>query len=436
MLDSRALTKIQSIILIAVVAIPAVGGAAIVLWDGPSQSSETIKIGVLADLNAVLGKKIWRSILLAAEQLNAEGGILGKQIEVIGEDTDSETSKDQLKITNALTRLISYHEVDFVIGQGGLTDGPTVQEIIRTHKITFIDVYASDELSQRVLDDYDEYKYYFSTDWNETTMFFGMTDGLVTMREITGFNKVGIIGQQWAEPIVEGLDNVLPELYDFEIVYKTLFPYETVDFSSYYAAAEAAGVEVLVPLIGTDAAIPFVKEYYDRQSPLFIYGGGAGTVADPDAWDWTDGKCEHVCFVNTPIVGGYSLTSKTLQTREAYFNRWEENIDYTGSISYDDLRFILSDAIERAGTIETEAVIKALEETSVETSNTRNWVFTPSHGLMMGMNPNDPETNYAFVMYFQWQDGEQVPVYPKKIMEAERISYTFPDWPGPWDNIS
>ncbi|MEJ2242762.1 MAG: hypothetical protein P8Y18_11580, partial [Candidatus Bathyarchaeota archaeon] len=103
---------------------------------------------------------------------------------------------------------------------------------------------------------------------------------------------------------------------------------------------------------------------------------------------------------------------------------------------YDGIRFILVDAIERAGTIETDAVIKALETTNVETSNARHFVFTPSHALMMGTDANDPNADYPIVIGFQWQDGVQVPVDPLKIMEEANATITFPDWPGPWDNIS
>ncbi|MGD9130583.1 MAG: ABC transporter substrate-binding protein [Candidatus Bathyarchaeota archaeon] len=437
MLDSKALTRIQSIILIAIIVVAAVGGGvAYVLLSGTEQTSETIKIGVLADLDAGMGKEVWQGVLLAAEQLNAEEGLLGKQVEVVGEDTDSEGgSSDAALITSALLRLIDFHKVDFVIASLATQDGLACQEIIAQHKKILISVNDGEDLSQRVLDDYNQYKYYFSMGWNESSVMLGMTDGLLLGREITGFNKIGFLGEMWAEGVVEGLEVVLSEAYGFDVVYSSYFPYGTVDFSSYFAAAEAAGVEMLVPVIAFDGGIPFVKEYYDRQSPLFIYGGIISTATYPESWEWTDGKCEHVGVSNTPIVAGYPLTSKTIPTRDAYFDKWGESIDTTSSTAFDVLRYILSDAIERAGTIETEAVIEALEETNVETSNARNFVFTESHGLMMGVNPNDPEAAYAFVMYFQWQDGELVPVYPRMIMEEVGASYTFPDWPGPWDNL-
>ncbi len=90
-------------------------------------------------------------------------------------------------------------------------------------------------------------------------------------------------------------------------------------------------------------------------------------------------------------------------------------------------------SLHTAGTIETDAVIEALEETRVETTNAREFVFTESHALMMGTNPNDPEANHPFGMLFQWQNGEQVPVYPKKIMEEAGATYIYPDWDGPWN---
>ena len=435
-MGSKAVTKIQAVILAAIIVGVVGGGVAYVfLVEGP-QSADKIKIGVLADLDGATGRTIWHGAVLAAEQINAEGGILGRNVTVVGEDHDIETGADMAIVTSALNRLITYHKVDFIIGQA-LGDAEfVVQDIIAEHKKIFLAVAgSSDEMTQRVLDDYDKYKYYFRSAFNATSIFLGMTDGLLVMRENTGFNKIGYLAEDvgWTKGVTEGLDYVLPEVYGFDLVYKETFPLGTFDFSSYFAAAEAAGVEVFVPLITTAAGVPFVKEYYERQSPVFVYGGVLRSVAVPEGWELTEGKCEHIAMGSFPMVAEYPLTSKTLPTLEAYVNRWNESPVMNGALAYDVLRFILPDAIERAGTIETEAVIAALEETSIETSSAENFVFTSSHDLMMGENPNDPDADYVLVMYFQWQNGEMVPVYPKKIMEEAGATYTYPPWLGPWD---
>lgn len=413
-------------------------GAAYFLLGGEDQSFETIKIGVLGDLDTAVGRPLWQGVVLAAEHLNNEGGILGKQIEYVGEDTDAYSGGDATKSNLALTRLLTYHNVDFIIGSSG-SEGFMFQESIAEHKRIFFEIGANeDEYTQRVLDEYDKYKYFFRPLFNATSTSLGVIDGLLHLRELTGFNKIGYLREDlsWTEGFVKGLDYVLPEVYGFELVHDGKFPLDTVDYSSYFAAAEAAGVEVLVPLIGGSKAIPFVKEYHDRQSPMVIYGGFIDSLAAGlEGWVNTDGKCEYISAALYPIEVGYPLTSKTLPAREAYIDRWNEIPNWAATWAYDTLRYILADAIKRAGTLDTDAVIQALETTSIELSNARNFIFTESHNLMMGKNPNDPEAEYAFVIYFQWQNGQLVPVYPRKIMEDAGSSYMFPDWAGPWDNI-
>ena len=89
--------------------------------------------------------------------------------------------------------------------------------------------------------------------------------------------------------------------------------------------------------------------------------------------------------------------------------------------------------VRRAGTTETEAVIKALEKTDVETTTARHFVFTSSHGVFIGMaGPNRPDADYMLVLLFQWQNGTQVPVYPEEIMEEAGTTYKYPPWEGVW----
>jgi len=438
-LDSKALTKLQSIIFIAIIVVAAVGGAAYVLRNDDNQSSETIKIGILADLDALNGHSMWQGAVLAAEQLNAKGGILGKKVEVVGEDNDGESVEDINVITTALNRLISLHNVDFIIGFAPSQVALAVQDIVANNKIIFIATTGgSDEITQRVLDDYDKCKYYFQIGWNASAMFKGMTDSFALMREQTGFNKIGYIGEDvgFVKALMEGLDYTLPEVQGFDLVYKGKFPLGTVDFSSYFAAAEAAGVEVLVPLIVTDAGIPFVKEWHDRQSPMLIYGGSLAGINVPESWEVTEGKCDHIVTNAFPMTADYPITSETLPLREVYISRWNETPDYGAEFVIDAIEFILADAIKRAGTIETEAVVDALEETSIETTSAKNFVFTPAHCPMLGENMLDPDEEYMLVLLFQWQNGEMLPVYPKQVMEEAGVTLTYPAWSGPWDNIS
>jgi branched-chain amino acid transport system substrate-binding protein len=434
-LDSNALTKIQTIILIAIIVVAAVIGGAVYVFMSEEQQTQTIKIGVCTDLgDNIIGDKTWKGAVLAAEQINAEGGILGKQIELVSEDSDASSMPfDPSKVSLAITRLITYHKADFVIGGGLIEANMILQDIAAEHKIIFIgNESPGDVLTERVQNNYEKYKYFFKAGPASGTVLSAYArETFVALREYTGFNKIAYLAEDitaW-DPYIEESIEPLVELYGFEIVYGNRFPPGTVDFSSYFAAAEAAGAEIMIHLIYGNEGISFTKEWCDRQSPMVIWGVNVAAMAG-NYWEITDGKCEHESTTILPFDVGYPFTSQTIPMREAYMERWGETPTQAAASAYDIIRFILPDALERAGTLNTEAVIKALEEVDVETTSMQRFaMYADSHEIMFG-----PGFGEQFV--FQWQDGTRVPVYPKEIMEKEGITYTFPPWPGPWDNIS
>ena len=439
-MDSKALTKIQSVTLIAIIVVAAVAGSlAYVFLVTPGQSVETIKIGICADLDNADGKRVWHAAVLAAEQVNAEGGVLGRNFTIVAEDDDDMTLPADIAVaSNALTRLITVDKADYVMTDA-LSSGIAYahQDIAAEQKKIIFGVSAPlDNLTQRVLDNYDRYKYYFRPyPTNITTVSAGMFGDIMAVGNYTGFTKVALLFQDSAstKQLLVSLNNSLPK-FGFEIVYSNLVTATTTDFTSYFAAIEAAGAQILVPAIATDAAVSFVKEWHERQSPFVIWGI-VTPAGKSNFWELTEGKCDTISFAGDATVSGYPLTNKTLLTREAYIQRWGEVPTGSTVGAYDTLRFILPDAIKRAGTTETEAVIKALETTNVETSMARHFVFTSSHDVMVGSGaPNNPAEDYMVKLIFQWQNGTQVPVRPVEIMKEAGATYKYPPWSGPWGN--
>jgi len=429
-LDSRALAKIQAVVLIVVIFVAVViGSGAYFLWSGTLESAETIKIGICADLDMTRGESIMNGAILAAEEINAQGGVLGRQIEIVGEDSDIEAGTLDTSIAiAALTRLITFHKVDFVIAGGG--EDYLIETAVEHKKILLGTLSPSDSLTQMVIDDYDRYKYFFRLGVNGTASYVEVADSLAYVREITGFSKVAYIALDvpQVKVITEGLDYLLPEVYGFDLVYTGVYPWGTVDFSSYFAAAEANGAEIVIPIMVGQEGVAFVKEWYERQSPMVVWGVNSVGSGDLQSWNWTEGKCEHTVAGLSAVQLGYPVTSKTLSTREAYLNRWGTLPSLSAIVAYDCIRFLLYDALQRAQTTETEAVIEALEESEVENSLEENFKFTSNHDHSFG------EDNKAITIMYQWQAGGAMAiVYPKEIMEETGATYTYPDWPGAWD---
>jgi branched-chain amino acid transport system substrate-binding protein len=281
-------------------------------------------------------------------------------------------------------------------------------------------------LGERVLGDYEKYKYWFAT-WNNDTAGVALLQSIVTLGNYTGFNKVGILADDlpYAKKRLIEL-SYLPD-YGFDIVYQEFISTDVLDFTSYFSAMEQANVEILVALLVTQNSMSFTKQRYDVELP-FVVAGLNLLGQDSQYWESTEGKCVTESTICGSFVAGYPITDKTIPVREAFVERWGHVPIWTGGAVYDAIGFILADAIERAGTIETEAVIKALEETDLYGTDGQI-VYTLSHNIMVGEGYNEP-------MVFQWQeDGARVPIYPRYIMEEAGATYIYPSWSGPWDDI-
>ncbi len=443
MSDSKALTKVQSLILIAIVVVAGIGGSvAYVLWSGSSRAGQNLIIGVCADLDKPSGKEILQGTILAAEQINAQGGINGRNVSVVSEDDDANSSPYDVAIAvNAFTKLITADKADFVIAAGGvISTALAYQDICFEHKKILFNVFTSaDNLTQRVLDDYDRYKYFFRVyTTNSTTVSNGFLGDILTVSRYTGFTKIALLfgsATATSKSVMTNLKSSLPE-NGLEVAYSNFYNPDTKDWGSFFAGIEASGAQILVPYITNEPlGISFVKEWYNRRSPVVVWGV-LSAAQEPDFWETSEGKCDTISFAGSHIVSGYPLTNKTLPTRELYFQRWGEAISGVSASAYDILRTILPDAIRRAGTFETEAVIKALETTDIETSMARHFKFTSSHDVFMGGSLNEPSSDYTVMFIFQWQNGTQVLMKPESMMKDAGATYKYPPWDGPWTDNS
>jgi branched-chain amino acid transport system substrate-binding protein len=84
--------------------------------DNSSANADTIKVGEFASLSggeAAFGRSSHNGTLLAVEQINAAGGVLGKKLELITEDN---LSKDGETAT-AVKKLISHDKVVAILGE-------------------------------------------------------------------------------------------------------------------------------------------------------------------------------------------------------------------------------------------------------------------------------------------------------------------------------
>jgi branched-chain amino acid transport system substrate-binding protein len=111
------------------------------LMAGAAGAADTVKIGLLAPLTgaaAADGLSVQNSVKLAVERVNAEGGLLGKKVELVSYD-DRGDAKDAVALAR---KLIEQDKVVAVVGGSYSQPSRAVAPIFQEEKIPFVAAYA------------------------------------------------------------------------------------------------------------------------------------------------------------------------------------------------------------------------------------------------------------------------------------------------------
>jgi len=175
-------------------------------------------------MNFMQGKGHWNGAVMAAEEINAQGGIQvgNKKMKIELIKADSNEFLSITDATNAMERVITYDKVDFLVGGFRTEAVLAMQDIAMDYKKIFIGCGAAHpELCLRVAKDYKRYKYFFrGTPFNSMylvkTCFSHL--GFVAAQLKKGLNvpkiKVAIVGEKqvWVDPMIGAAKATIPKL--------------------------------------------------------------------------------------------------------------------------------------------------------------------------------------------------------------------------------
>ena len=120
-------------------------------------AAETIKIGFpipLSGPTAVYGEPVLKGAGMAVAEINANGGVLGRQLEILSRD--SKANADEA--VRLARELIIKDNVDFLAGTLTSAEAPAVSTVAKENKIVFI---APTSKSTRLTDEKDLHPYIF-----------------------------------------------------------------------------------------------------------------------------------------------------------------------------------------------------------------------------------------------------------------------------------
>jgi branched-chain amino acid transport system substrate-binding protein len=218
-----------------------------------ARGEEPIKIGVdnpLTGIYTALGKNEVAGMQLAADQANAKGGILGRQIQLIVEDSTSD--KTDVAVQKA-RKLIQSDKVDFLIGN-----------VNSSHAIAIAQVAAELKVLHIVPGGHADAVTGTSCHW---TTFRICNTGAMQGNAMAGplINKIGkkyyVIAQDYAfgHALQEGLAKAAAKVGGVSVGVE-FFPLGTTDYSAILIKARAANPDVIVDLAAGDDGINSIKQ--------------------------------------------------------------------------------------------------------------------------------------------------------------------------------
>ena len=334
----------------------AAAAALILVGCGGKGGGNTIKIGMLYNMTgsqASLDAPSANGASLAAKELNATGGVLGKQIQLVAFDGKS----DAATIGTAATQLA---QTDKVVAMFGFSDSDMVMAAAPTAAKAGVVFVTSGATSPKLPEQVPDYLF-LACFGDNVQAAAGAEYAVSTLKSKSvyllidkGMEYTLLLGKYFKERFVElGGTVVLEDNYQTG----------DKDFSAQITKLKGQKVkpDILFISAGPDDVGTIVKQFRDAgvKSPIM---GGDGY--DTPLLVQVAGKgAENVYFTTHSLMDanlGTDAVKKFITAYQAEFKAPPENA-FAG-LGYDTVK-LLADAIKRAGSADPKAIRKALSET-------------------------------------------------------------------------
>lgn len=384
----------------------------------PCWAANTIKIGVIGPMTTGRGINQWNGAQIAADHINEAGGLkVGNRrmkIELVKSDSNEYASLEDAK--KAMKQLLLRDKVDFVTGAASSEAALAMQDIAMENKTIFIGAGAAHPaLCQRVAENYKRYKYWFrGTPFNSgylvQNLFAQVRSVTTDLKKNLNIDRVriAIVAENaiWVNPMVKKAEAYLP-MMGMDVVGTWRPERHAKDVRSELSAIQSIGCHMILTMISGRVGIPLAKQAGEMKIPAVQVGINV-IAASNSFWEETQGMANYVMHQSTycPDAEYNELTKPFL---DEYNKRFNETPNYTAG-TYGIIKDVLGVAIEKAGSIDADKVIKALESGTFKTAAGLTIFEKDVEGRHLHELKYGP--GYTTSLGIQWQDGKQVAVWP------------------------
>jgi branched-chain amino acid transport system substrate-binding protein len=399
--------------------------AALTLAGSAALAAEPIVLGVPTSLGFLEGKEGLNAVNLAVEEINAAGGVTvgGEKLPLKVEAIDARGAEPGVPVSDVILaheKLILDKGAKFIVfGSFRSEAAVAAMDTVGKYKVPMLlGTAMSPAVQTKVKEDYDKYKYTFRVCLNAIYLVRYLAGTMDYLKEQYGFNKVYVMHQDvaWARGTINATIKNYFEKKGWEVVGVEAYPTGSSDFSPGLLKAKAKGAQVILPMFDMPQSGILVKQWNTMKVPA-VLAGFISPLAGPGAWKTFDGKIGGA--INVIFELGSSIASPKVPASVAflkdYEKRWGAPIEagHSPAPAY-EMVYLLKEAIERANSLDGDAVVAALEQSDRKGAMGRIR-FGDDHQVVYGFDPAEQ----AAAAVVQWRDGKRVIVFPPSLAEAQ-----------------
>ncbi|MCE5286977.1 MAG: ABC transporter substrate-binding protein [Pelosinus sp.] len=342
-------------------------------------ASKDIKIGMVYELTgntASYGTSAANGAKLAFKQLNASGGVLGKQIQIVTADNKGEPSES----ANAMTKVITQDRVTAVTGFTVSSCGIAGSAVAEDNKIPFV---AAATVNPKVTVDERSGKV---KNYTFRACFIDSFQGTVGAKFALGSlkaKKAAILtdnSSDYSKGLVQIFKNAFTE-GGGQVALEEAYLQKDQDYKSILTNVKAQNPDLI-----------YIPGYYEDVGKIIKQAremGIAIPILGADAWD--SPKLTELggpeALNNTFFTNFYSVEDKNPSSNafvEAYQKEYGQMPDSMAAMGY-DAACLLIDAIKRANSTEPAKITEALAATKNFSSVSGEMSLNNTHDAVRGV---------------------------------------------------
>jgi len=368
----------RKLLLIVVVAALCAGGLA--YGQAPAQSEEPIKIGAIFAVTgpaSFLGAPEEKTANMLVDKINAEGGVLGRKIELILKDSMASPEK----AVSFAKQLIEEEEVLAIIGPS--TSGETMQikQLCEENGVILMSCAAAEAIVNPVA------KYVFKTPQKDSQavawIYNSMKDkGISKIAVVSSNDGFGNAGKAQLEELAkgQGIEILVDETYDKSAT-------DLTDIVTKIKATPGVQAVVNWSIVPAQSIVAKNMKQIGLDVPLFQSHGFGNIKYVEQAGVAAEGILFPAgrLLVADELPDSHPQKKLLAEYKKDYESRYKEDVSTFGGHAYDALMIVV-EGIKKAGSTESDKVRDAIEGIKGLVGTAGVFSFSPEDHTGLGLD--------------------------------------------------